>query len=344
MAKKKTKKPSKKNSRENFEEAQLWHKERNGVRCDLCALKCFVSKDKLGACGLRKNVGNKMLTSNNAVKAMVVDTVEKRPLFHFHPNASSLSISGDAQSGWYVEHDRLPKLGRNPTPEQVVRLAEKEGVDVISYTYAEPTLFFEFIHKVAKLAHRSSIKNVMSTNGSITEEAIKRVARFLDAVVVNLSASGDPNFMSSHHVLKDPAPVMEALKQLKKQRVHLEVTDTVIPQIGDSLESCRKLSEHIVAELAPTVPFHVLQFHPTESFLDLPFTPVSTLEACAGVANRSGLRYVYIGNLIEPHEAENTFCYNCRELLIQRVSGNLKKNNLHKDRCPNCGVKIDMVV
>ncbi len=339
MAKTKTK-----TAHENWEEAQLWHKERNGIRCDLCAVNCFISKEKIGVCGLRKNVGNRLFTSNNSVKALVTDTVERRPLFHFHPGAKSLSISGDAQENWRIEHDRLPKVGRSLTPEQVVKMAEKEGVHTISYTYNEPTLFFEYIIKVAKLAHRSSIKNVLSTTGVITEEAIKRLAKFLDAAVINLKASGNPEFMASHQVIKNPSPIFAALKQMKKQRVHIEITDTIIPQIGDNLASCTKLAEHIVAELAPTVPFHVLQFHPNDKFADLPFTPISTLEACAKEANRSGLRYVYIGNLIEPNEAESTFCYNCRELLVHRISGILKKNNLHKDRCPNCGVRIDMVV
>lgn len=333
-----------KTPQEEWEEAQIWRKERNGIRCELCAVGCFISKEKIGACGLRKNVGNRLFTSNNAVKALVVDTVEKRPLFHFYPGEKSLSISGDAQENWRIEHDRLPKVGRSMTPEQVVKMAEKEGVQSISYTYNEPTLFFEYIYKVAKLAKRSNIKNIFSTSGVITEEAIKRLAKFLDAAVINFKASGDADFMSSHQVIKNPGPIFGALKQMKKQRIHIEITNTVIPQIGDNLESCRKLAEHIVAELAPTVPFHVLQFHPTDKFADLPFTPISTLETFAKEAERSGLRYVYIGNLIEPHESESTFCYNCRELLVKRISGNLKKNSLHKDRCPNCGVRIDMVV
>lgn len=333
-----------KTAKGEWEEAQLWRKERNGIRCELCAVNCFISKDKLGVCGLRKNVANRLFTSNNSVKALVTDTVEKRPLFHFHPGAGSLSISGDAQENWRIEHDRLPRFGRSLTPEQLVKVAEKEGVDAISYTYNEPTLFFEYVHRVAKLARRSNIKNILSTTGVISEEAVKRLAKFLDAVVINFKASGDSEFMASHFVIKNASPIFGALKQMKKQRIHIEITNTIIPQIGDNLESCRKLAEHIVAELAPTVPFHVLQFHPTEKFADLPFTPISTLENFAKEAEKSGLRYVYIGNLIEPHQSESTFCYNCRELLVQRVSGILKKNNLHKDRCPNCGVRIDMVV
>lgn len=335
---------SKTKSQQNVEEAQLWHKERNGIRCDLCAVNCFISKDKTGACGFRTNVGNSLVTSNVGLKALVVDSVEKRPLFHFYPGAKSLSISGDGQDNWKIEHDRLPRLGRNMTPEQVVKMAEKEDVDVISYTYNEPTIFFEYIQKVAKLAHRSNIKNVFSTTGVITEEAIKRIAKFMDAAVINFRASGETGFMTNYHVIKNPDPIFDALKQLKKQRVHLEITNTVIPQIGDNLQACKSLADHIVAELAPTVPFHLLQFHPNDKFSDLPFTPLSTLEEFARESERAGVRYVYVGNLIEPHQMENTYCYNCREVLVERVSGILKKNNLNNDRCPNCGVRIDVVV
>lgn len=327
-----------------MEEALLWHKERNGVRCDLCAVNCFIGKEKLGACMVRKNIGNKLVTLNVKPTAMVVDSVERRPLFHFYPGAKSLSISGFAYEGWFVEHDRLPKIGKTFTPEAVVKTAEKEGVHAISYTYAEPTIFFEYVMKVAKNAARSNIKNIFSTTGVPTEEVVKKLAKYFDAIVVNLKASLDPDFMANYSVLKKPERVFDALKQIKKQRIHLEITNTIVPQVGDSLEKCKKLAEYVATELSPTVPFHVLQFHPTDKFADLPFTPISTLVECAENARKSGLRYVYVGNLIEPHKDESTFCYNCRELLIHRISGMLKKNNLQKDRCPNCGVRIDVVV
>jgi pyruvate formate lyase activating enzyme len=198
--------------------------------------------------------------------------------------------------------------------------------------------------KVAKYAARSNIKNIFSTTGVITEEAVKTLAKHFDAVVVHLKASLDPNYMSNYGLVKTPNPIFETLEQIKKQRIHLEITNTIIPQIGDSLEKCKKLAEYITAEISPIVPFHVLQFHPNDRFADLPFTPINTLEQCADEVRRSGLRYVYVGNLIEPHRDESTFCYNCRELLIERVSGMLKKNVMQKDRCPNCGVRIDVVV
>jgi pyruvate formate lyase activating enzyme len=340
---KKRAKAKKAGPKEELQEALLWHKERSGVRCDLCALKCFVAKEKLGACLVRQNIGNRLYTKNFRVIGLNIDTVEKRPLYHFMPGAKSLSISGAGDLNWLIAHERLPKNTKNYSPEDIVKIAEKQKVDTISYTGYEPTIFFEYVFRAAKLAHRSNIKNIFVTNGLITEEAIKRIAKFLDAAVVNFFASADAEITKKFTLLKDPEDILQLLKQMKKQRIHIEVTNTIIPQIGDSLEKLKDLVEWVAAELAPTVPFHILQFHPDQRFPDLPFTPISTLEACAEEARRAGLRYVYIGNVIQPHEQENTYCYNCRELLIERVSGILKKNRLHNDRCANCGVKIDIV-
>lgn len=332
-----------KKSKGGLQEAQLWHKERNGVRCDLCAVNCFIVKDKSGACQVRTNHGNVLYTDNNTVLNAVTDTVERRPLFHFYPGSKSLSVSGLAFDNWFIEHDRLPKTGKAYTPESLVKTAEKAGVQSISYTFAEPTIFFEYVYKTAKLAHRSNIKNIISTTGVISEEAIKRLSKYMDAVVVHFKASGDPEFMRNHSVVASPEPIFSALRQMKKQRMHIEVTNTIIPQIGDSREKNKELVEWISSEISPTVPYHLLQFHPDGKLADLPFTPISQLDSFAEDAGRYGMRYVYIGNLIEPHQSENTYCYNCREPLLERVSGILKKNNLQKDRCSSCGVKIDIV-
>lgn len=334
----------KKAKKAELQEALLWHKERNGVRCDLCAVNCFISREKLGACLVRKNVDNKLFTLNTRVVALAIDNVERRPLYHFYPGAKSLSISGAGDINWVISHDRLAKNERNYSPEQIVKMAEKENVQAISYTHYEPAIFFEYVYRVAKLAHRSNIKNIFATNGLITEEAVKKVSKYLDAVVVNFKGSGDDDVARKFTLMKNAGNIYRALKQFKKQRVHIEVTNTIVPQIGDSLEKCKKLAEWLAHEISPTFALHILQFHPDERFPELPFTPIETLEKCADEANRAGLRYVYLGNVIQPHERENTFCYNCREMLVQRVSGNLKKSKLQKDRCTNCGVKIDIVV
>ncbi len=257
--------------------------------------------------------------------------------FVFVANCCNASIS---QALVLEKSEKVP--GEEYSPEDVVELAEKNGCKVISYTYTEPTIFYEFAFRVAKLAHRSNILNAFVTNGYITPEALKKF-KYLDAATVDFKASGDPEFYKKFMSVPSVEPIFESLKQMRKQRIHIEITNLIVPQIGDNIELCRKLAEWVNYELGSHIPFHVLQFHPDYKLLDLPFTPVSTLEKCIEEVRKAGLRYVYIGN-VPGHPDENTYCYNCREPLILREGFFVRKINLVKDRCPKCGFKIDVIV
>jgi pyruvate formate lyase activating enzyme len=327
-----------------MQEAILWHKERNGLRCDVCARKCFISKEKLGYCLVRKNENNKLFVSNfGKITNINTEIVEKKHLFHFFPNTTTLSISSFGDNFTHQAEVFKEPASKEYSPEQIVKIAEDKSCISITYSSIEPFMFLEFAYRTAKLAHRSNIKNVFMTNGYTTEDAVKKIAKYLDAIVVNFKASGDEEFYSKFMNVPDTKPIYEALIQMKKQRLHIEVADTIIPQIGDNIELCRKLTEWINTEIGSEVPFHVLQFHPDSMFTELPLTPVVVLEKCADEARKAGLRYSYIGNLPKYTE-QNTYCYNCREPLIIREGYKVKKVNLSKDRCPNCGLRMNIKV
>jgi len=237
-----------------------------------------------------------------------------------------------------IEKMKIPEH----TPEEIVKLADKNNCRIISYTYSEPTIFFEFAFKTAKLASRDNLFNTFVTNGYMTDEAVKKF-KYLDAATVDVKASLDPEFYKKFIGVPKPETILKTLKQMKKQRIHIEITNLIVPQFGDSVEMCKKFAEWVNAEISPEVPFHLLQFFPSYKLLDLPATPIATLEKCADVAKKAGLRYVYIGN-VPGHHDESTYCYNCSEPLIVRKGMQLKKMNLVDDRCPNCGVRINVVV
>jgi len=339
----------------DMHEAMFWHKERNGVRCELCARECFIGKGKRGFCLVRLNKDNKLYTLNYGRLCSVnVDPIEKKPLFHFYPGSKSLSIASQGCNfrcafccNWEISQGVNEKKevleGQNYTPEQIVRMAEENDCKSISYTYTEPTVFYEFAYKTAKLASRSNILNTFVTNGYMSIEAIKKIAKYLDAVTVDIKASGDPEFYKKFMSVPDVNPVYAALKQMKKQRIFIEITNLIVPQFGDNIDLCRKLAQWISSELNADIPFHILQFFPSHKLLELPPTPVATLEKCIEEARRTGLRYVYIGN-VPGHPDENTYCYNCRELLIKRSGFNVEKINLVNDRCPTCGLRINILV
>lgn len=331
-----------------MQEAMLWHKERNGVRCDLCHARCFIAKDKLGLCQLRKNENNKLYTLNyEKVVDLSCDWIEKKFLFHFLPKAKSLFVSTpgcDLNEHFCIDDFTLSNLqAKKLTAEDIVEEAEKKKCSIISYSFTDPTLSFEFVFKIAKYAHRSNIKNVLITNGYISEEAIKKIAKYLDAASVRFKASGSQQFMKQYSLIPDISPIVSSLKQMKKHRIFVEIANTIIPQIGDDVEDCRKLAELINAEFGSEVPFHLLQFYPNPKFPGLPMTPVALLERCADAARAAGLRFVYISN-VPKNPNQNTYCYNCREPLIVRENLVVKKINLVDGRCPNCGLKINLIL
>jgi pyruvate formate lyase activating enzyme len=330
-----------------MQEAMLWHKERNGVRCDLCHARCFISKDKFGLCQVRKNENNKLYTLNyEKVVDLSVDWVEKRFMFHFLPKSKTLSISTPGcnfNDQFCIDDFALSSEGKKISAEDVVEIAEKKGCKSISYSFTDPTTAFEFVFKIAKYAHRVNIKNIFVTNGYITEDAVKKIAKYLDAASIRLKASGDANFMKQYSLIQNINPIIDSLRQMKKHRIFIEIANTIIPQVGDDVDQCRKLAELINAEFGSEVPFHILQFYPTQKFPGLPITPLAVLERCADVARAAGLRFVYISN-VPKNPNQNTYCYNCREPLIVRENLVVKKINLIDGRCPNCGLGINLVM
>jgi len=335
-----------------MQEAVLWKKERNGVRCELCERRCFISKDKAGYCLVRKNSGNKLYSLNyGKVLDISTNAVEKNPLFHFMPGSNTLSLvmpgtnfshTPEEIEKTFKDRDHDEVVGKDYTPEQIVKFAEDKNMTSITFSAEEPFMDFEFAIKVAKLAHRSSIKNTFVTNGYASEESVKKIAKFLDAVTVNFHGSGDAEFYQKFFDVPKMDPIFSTVKQIKKQRIHLEITDLIIPQIGDNPESCKELADWINTELGSGIPFHVVRFFASNKFSDLPPTAVASLERCIDEAKKAGLRYVYISG-VPGHSEENTYCYNCRELLITREGWKVKKSKLSNDRCPTCGLKINIV-
>jgi len=339
--------------KEELNEAMIWQKERNGIRCLLCGWNCFIAKDKRGYCQVRENKNNKLYTLNfGKVIASSIQPIEKIGLYHFCPSTNSFSF-GSFGCNFFSQfcpsfeieqklHERtLDQVKfKQYSPDDIVETAEKKGCRTISYNYTEPAVSFEFVFRTSRLAQRSNIKNVFVTNGYIGEDAVKKITKYLDATVINIKASTDPEFYEKFMSIKNAEIIFDTLKQMKKHRVFIEITNLIVPQVGDNLEIGRKLAEYISNELGSDIPYHILQFHPTPN-LQLPPTPVATLEKFADEARKIGLRYVYIGNV--PGHEENTYCHNCREVLIQRKAGIVKKIKLVRDRCPNCDFSIKIV-
>lgn len=316
----------------------------NRVRCNLCGRRCTVPEGALGFCLVRRNEGGRLysLVYGKACSAQV-DPIGKKPLSHFHPGSLVLSIATVGCNfrcrfcdNWVISQEKDIK-GYDLPPERVVKSAQENGCQGISYTYTEPTVFFEYAHDTAKLAHGQGIFNTFVTNGYMTPEAVQAIAPYLDAATVDFKGAGDPKFYREFSAVPSVEPIYEALKEMKRRRIHVEVTNLVVPKIGDSLEAIRELAKWVKENLGEDTPLHLLRFHPNYHLTELPSTPVKTLEEACEAAREVGLNYVYVGN-VPGHRYENTYCPNCGTLLIKRFSFEIVKWRLTEEmRCPECG-------
>ena len=319
----------------------------NKVKCNLCARRCLISDGASGFCLVRKNQGGTLYTLNygKAVSACV-DPISKKPLSHFNPAAHVMSVAAAGCNfrcqfcdNWMISQEK-EVAGTNFPPANIVKMAREKNCQGIAYTYTEPTIYMEYACDTAELAHQVGFFNTFVTNGYMTPEAVKAVAPYLDAATVDFKAGGDPDFYKSVSAVPNVAAIYEALKELKVQGIHIEITNLVIPKIGDDMDRLRGMAKWIKDYLGKDTPFHLLRFHPDYKMTTVPATPVQTLEQAYMTCKEIGLNYAYLGN-VPGHPAENTYCPNCNEAVVKRYSFEITRWNLTKDmRCPVCGTTI----
>ncbi|MEM0262065.1 MAG: AmmeMemoRadiSam system radical SAM enzyme, partial [Nitrososphaerota archaeon] len=230
--------------------------------------------------------------------------------------------------------------GVDVSPEKIVKMAKKYGSHGIAYTYNEPSIYMEFAHDIGVLARREGLFNVFVTNG-YWPDGVEEAKDFLDAATVDFKGNGEAEFLRKYVGIPDPEPIFQTLLELKeKTRVHIEITDLVVPKIGDSLDAARKLARWVYENLGEDTPIHFLRFHPDYRLLHLPLTPVEVLEKHYAIAKNEGLRYVYIGN-VPGHRYENTFCPECGKIVVERRGFDILGWHLDEEnRCKFCGYKI----
>ena len=321
------------------------------VRCDLCHRRCYIAPGKFGACGVRKNVDGVLYTLvYGLLSASNIDPIEKKPLMHFHPGSRVLSISTVGCNfycqfcqNFEISQSRLEKglYGVYRTPEEVVETALAYGAEGVTYTYNEPTIFFELMYDVAREARRRGLFNTMVTNGYMTPEAVDELGGLMDAATVDFKGGGDPEFYRKIMLVPDPELIYETALAMRDKGWWIEVTNLVVPQVGDKPEYVRKMARWIVENLGPETPFHLLRFHPDYKLMHLPHTPIETLEKLASIAVEEGLKHVYIGN-VWGHPLEDTYCPRCGYKVVDREGFSIAEWRLESGfRCPRCGYRLN---
>ncbi|MGD1009660.1 MAG: AmmeMemoRadiSam system radical SAM enzyme [Candidatus Aminicenantales bacterium] len=331
-----------------IKDAMLWAPLEGGkVACALCSHRCVIAPSKAGICAVRENREGKLVTLvYGEVIAAHVDPIEKKPLFHFYPGSKALSIATAGCNfrcafcqNWEISQAPRRKDGgiggHKLSPQEIVREALAQDCRSISYTYTEPTIFFEYAFDTARLAKEAGLANNFVTNGYMTGEALTAIRPYLDAANVDLKAFKDETYKKVCGARLEP--VLGSIRRMREMGIWVEVTTLVVPGLNDGAEELTAIARFI-AGVDPEIPWHISRFHPDFEYTDAPPTPAKTLRLAAEIGNREGLRYIYIGNM--PGESEDTCCPTCGHALIRRQGFFVAENRMAGNACPFCAGQI----
>jgi pyruvate formate lyase activating enzyme len=327
---------------------EAFHYETEGrdVQCQLCPHQCYLSPGDRSVCRARVNIGGKLYSLSYGNPCSInVDPIEKKPLFHFYPGTSIYSIAAAGCNfrclncqNWEISQRRPEDLEHAELfPADVVKETKKRGLNLIAYTYSEPTSFYEYMHDTAMLAKEAGIKSVLISNGYINEMPLLELARFIDGANINLKSFDDRIYQSLNGGTLEP--VLNTFKTLHEEGVWFEMTTLVVPTYIEDKDMIKRMCGWILKELGPDYPLHFIRFHPDYKLTRLPPTPIATLETFREIAMKEGIRYVYVGN-VPGHEGEHTYCHNCKKILIERNGYLLKQVNMENGKCEFCGTSI----
>ena len=316
------------------------------VKCQLCPNRCIISEGNRGNCGVRENRGGKLYTLVYGNPCAVhADPIEKKPFFHFLPGtfAFSIATAGCNLHCLYCQNwsfsQALPEETENQDlpPEKVVAEAERYHCASIAYTYTEPTIFYEYMSETAKLAKDLGIRNTVVSAGYINPSPLRELCQVVDAIKIDFKAFSESFYEEVCGATL--APVLETLKIIREEGVHLEIVNLVVPTLNDDEGDLRGLVRWIVDNLGPDVPTHFTRFFPQYKLTELPPTPVETLERARAIALEEGINYAYLGN-VSGHPEENTYCSRCGKVIIGRTGFAVMEDHILDGKCKYCGNPI----
>jgi len=318
----------------------------SAVRCFLCNHYCRIQDNKFGICGVRQNISGVLYTLvYGKPVAMHIDPIEKKPLYQFLPGSLSFSIAtigcnfrcGFCQN-WEISQTDARVLATPEDlvlPEEIVASALKNGCQSISYTYTEPTVFFEYAFDTAKLSRAKGLRNVFVTNGFMTKECIFMIRPYLDAANVDLKFFDDKSYRKICG--GSFKPVVDSIRLMHESGIWVEVTTLIVPGENDSEEELNSIAESI-AGIDKNIPWHISRFHPDYKFTDRKATDEGALRKAIEFGKKAGLRYIYAGNVYG--WGNDTLCPECGRNIIKREVFSVVENKVKEGKCGYCAASI----
>ncbi len=319
----------------------------NTVQCELCFRGCVIPEGKRGLCQNRENRDGKLYTLVYAKPSAVhVDPVEKEPQYHFLPGSEILCIGTAGCNfrckhchNWHLSQRSIEEMdyAYDLPPERIVEFALKRKVPTLSFTYNEPTSFYEYAYDIAKLAKMKGLKVIWHSNGALSPQPLEELLKYTDGVTIDLKGFTEKFYTETSSAQLEP--VLKTLKIIKEKGVWLEIVNLIIPDLNDAPQDLKNMCVWIKENLGEDVPLHFSRFFPAYKLTNITATPIKTIEGAYKIARTVGLNYVTVGN-VPGHSHNSTFCPRCKKRLIYRVHFTVLENNIVEGRCKFCSQKI----
>lgn len=328
---------------ENAKEALYYRKLNNqAVQCQLCPHSCGIKEGARGKCRVRRNVEGTLYAENyGQIAAIAMDPVEKKPLYHYYPGKYILSIgttgcnfSCSFCQNYQIAHENAGT--KQAAPHYILSLCRQGDEECIgaAYTYNEPNVWYEYVLETAELISKESYKNVLVSNGYISEEPLRELLPYIDAMNIDVKGFSEKYYEDiCGGTLRDVQRTVE----ISAEKTHVEVTTLIVPGYNDSIEEIRSLASWL-AGINPAIPLHLTRYYPQYK-MSAPPTPIDTIMRLKEEAGEF-LDYVYAGNVYGGDN--NTYCPTCGALLVRR-GADITTEHFDDGLCSKCGTEIPII-
>lgn len=307
-------------------EAYLYDRLGDGrVRCRVCPRLCTIAPGKVGFCKVRKNLEGTLYTQNyGKATHITVERIEAEAVFHYLPGAKILSLGNfgcnldcDYCQNWVYSQFQYtpPDSIEEYTSAEVIRKALDEGIPVLSWTYNDPAVWFEFVLDTAREARSRGLLNLFKSAFFLTPEAVRMLAEVIDVFAISIKAMDEAYYRKFTKGWLPP--VLENARIVHATGIHFEVSNLVVTGLTDNDGNYDRMIDFILNDLSPEVPLHFTRFHPDYKYMHVGKTPVAAVERARDRAAARGLLYPYVGNVFAS-EGLHTRCPGCKELLVER--------------------------
>lgn len=346
------------------------------VQCLACQRYCQIASGKVGFCQTRLNKNGQLYALTYGIlNGIQIDPIEKKPLYHFYPGTSCLSIGSYGCNyrckqclNWHCSwgspaNEILKKLITNSSlltteiipPKRIVDLAIQKNIPGIAFTYNEPSIWPEYVYDVAKLAKEKGLYTVFVTNGSWSKECLEYLAPVIDACNIDIKGFYPQTYQKMGAFFGQILEVTQLV--VKKYKIFTELTTLIIPTINDSEKELKTIARWIVKNLGPEIPWHLSRFDPglapDQQFQNLPTTPIEILKKAYDIGKNTGLYFVYVWAPPKKWTEElfsigDTFCPQCGKLIIKRSGWQPELVGIKKIRekvnCQFCQTKLNLIL